>query len=193
MKHLAFSVAACLLLASLLQPSAPAQSGRRSESSEKGFSLNLPAPTTEQSAAAVKTKEEDLYRCTEDGRAAQPEASEQDEPEGQIFSARDELTERAVITARPNPSVPEEARERGTSGTVRLRMVLAASGRVTLVKVLKGLPDGLTESAVRAACRIGFTPARKDGRAVSQWLTVEYNFLVDARPIFMPRRSPRWP
>lgn len=89
-----------------------------------------------------------------------------------------ELDRRAVITARPSPSYTEEARLNGTRGHIRLRAVLRASGEVTNISVLKGLPDGLTERAVEAARQIHFIPAQKDGRAVSQWIIIEYRFNI---------------
>jgi hypothetical protein len=57
-------------------------------------------------------------------------------------------------------------------------MVLAADGTVRDITPLSTLPDGLTEQAVAAARDIEFTPAWKDGRAVSQYVTVEYNFNI---------------
>jgi outer membrane biosynthesis protein TonB len=36
----------------------------------------------------------------------------------------------------------------------------------------------LTEKAIAAARQIRFQPAQKDGRAVSQWITIEYNFNI---------------
>ncbi|HEX8131264.1 MAG TPA: energy transducer TonB, partial [Pyrinomonadaceae bacterium] len=62
---------------------------------------------------------------------------------------------------------------------VKLRLLLAADGTVRNIVPLVTLPDGLTEAAVAAARRIEFTPALKDGRAVSQYVTVEYNFNLD--------------
>jgi hypothetical protein len=46
------------------------------------------------------------------------------------------------------------------------------------ISVVKGLPDGLTERAISAAKQIRFTPAEKDGRTVSQYVTLEYNFNI---------------
>jgi TonB family protein len=92
-----------------------------------------------------------------------------------------EVTTKAVITSKPEPGFTQEAREHDTTGTVRLRAVLGADGRVTHVVPLKRLPHGLTEKCVEAARRIRFTPATKDGRPVSQWVTLEYNFLIYAR------------
>jgi len=89
-----------------------------------------------------------------------------------------EVTRKAVITFRPEPNFTEEARKNNVTGVVRLRAVLAASGGVSNISVLKGLPDGLTEKAIAAAKQIRFTPAQKDGRAVSQWVVIEYNFNI---------------
>jgi hypothetical protein len=41
---------------------------------------------------------------------------------------------------------------------------------------VSGLPYGLTEKAIAAARQIRFQPAMKDGRAVSQFIQIEYNF-----------------
>jgi TonB family protein len=74
------------------------------------------------------------------------------------------------------PQYTEEARENAVSGTVVLRAVFSASGDVTNIRVVSGLPYGLTESAVEAAREIRFSPAVKDGRPVSQYIQIEYNF-----------------
>ena len=89
-----------------------------------------------------------------------------------------ELTTKAVIVKKPDPGFTEEARRNGVTGVVRLRAVLAADGRVKDILVVKGLRDGLTERCIRAARSIKFQPAQKDGRAVSQYVTLEYNFNI---------------
>ena len=46
------------------------------------------------------------------------------------------------------------------------------------VVVTRGLPDGLSEQAVRAAYQMRFRPALRDGRQVSYWLSsveIEFN------------------
>jgi TonB family protein len=83
---------------------------------------------------------------------------------------------RAHILAKPEPAYTPEAIRSGVSGDVVLRLELSADGFVRDVEVLEGLPDGLTETAVQAARRIEFTPAMKDGHAVSQVIRVTYNF-----------------
>lgn len=89
---------------------------------------------------------------------------------------QNEVTRKAVITFRPEPGYTKEAHNNNVYGVVRLRVVLNFSGEVTNLTVVKGLPDGLTEKAVAAARRIKFTPAEKDGREVSQYVVLEYNF-----------------
>jgi TonB family protein len=88
------------------------------------------------------------------------------------------VTRKAVITAKPEPGFTEEARKNNVVGVVKLRLVLGSNGQVSNISVVKPLPDGLTERAISAAKRIQFTPAQKDGRNVSQWVTIEYNFNI---------------
>ncbi|HYN85622.1 MAG TPA: TonB family protein [Pyrinomonadaceae bacterium] len=94
-----------------------------------------------------------------------------------VYTPR-EVTQKAVILSKPDPGYTEEARKNQVQGTVRVRAVLTASGRVTNISVIKGLPDGLSQKTVEAARRVLFRPAQKDGRAVSQWIVLEYNFNI---------------
>ena len=97
--------------------------------------------------------------------------------DGDVFRAGD-VTRKVFISHKPQPLYTAEARRNNVTGTVRLRMVLAADGTVRDIIPLTTLPDGLTEQAIAAARKIEFTPASKDGRAVSQYVTVEYNFNI---------------
>ena len=87
-----------------------------------------------------------------------------------------EVTDKAVIVTKPPPGYTEEARKNRISGTVTLRAVLSSSGDVTGIRPVSNLPYGLTENAVNAARNMRFIPAVKDGRYVSQYVTIEYNF-----------------
>ena len=89
-----------------------------------------------------------------------------------------EVTKRAVITLKPEPGFTESARRFEVTGTVRLRAILSKAGEVTNVSVVKSLPHGLTEQSIEAAKRMRFEPAQKDGRAVSQYVVLEYNFQI---------------
>jgi TonB family protein len=94
-----------------------------------------------------------------------------------VFSPK-ELTAKAVITSRPEPMYAEGARRTQTFGSVRVRLVLAADGSVQHVLALGTLPNGLTERAVEAARAIQFKPATLNGNAVSQLVTIDYNFNI---------------
>ena len=89
-----------------------------------------------------------------------------------------EVTKKAVITSKPEPGFTESARVFGVTGVVRIRAILTATGTVEGVNVVKWLPHGLTQKALSAARLIRFEPAQKDGRAVSQYVTLEYNFNI---------------
>lgn len=96
---------------------------------------------------------------------------------GSIFRSK-EMTVRAKVVSKPEPSYTERARQNQITGTVVLRAVFSASGAVENISVMKegSLPDGLTEKAIEAARQIRFIPAIKDGRFVSMWIQLEYNF-----------------
>lgn len=100
--------------------------------------------------------------------------AETDESRAVLIST--ETDARARITYKPHPGFTEEARRNNVSGRVRLRAVLAADGTVRHVLALEGLPHGMTEECVAAARGIRFTPAVKNGRPVSQFIVLEYNF-----------------
>jgi TonB family protein len=85
---------------------------------------------------------------------------------------------RPVLLNSPHPLYTEEARKNKVQGVVRVRVFVDASGAVREVFVNRGLPDGLSEQAVRAAYQMRFRPAVKDGRQVSCWLSnveIEFN------------------
>ncbi|HEV2799573.1 MAG TPA: TonB family protein [Pyrinomonadaceae bacterium] len=98
-------------------------------------------------------------------------------PNRTIYAAR-ELTTRANVIYKPPPGYTPQARRNGTTGMVRLRIVLGADGTIQHIYPTRTLPDGLTEAAIAAARKIKFTPALKDGRPVSQFVVIEYNFNI---------------
>lgn len=85
---------------------------------------------------------------------------------------------RPVLLNSPHPLYTEEARKNKVQGVVRVRVFVDTSGAVREVVVTRGLPDGLSEQAVRAAYQMRFRPAVRDGRQVSYWLSnveIEFN------------------
>jgi len=90
---------------------------------------------------------------------------------------------RARIFSKPQPGFPKELSTL-PKGTVVLRAVFAADGRVTNVHFVKAIPKDLPKDTVKflkqrsieAAKQIKFTPATKGGRPVSMYVQLEYNF-----------------
>ena len=83
---------------------------------------------------------------------------------------------RARVLSKPEPQYTEDARKNQVTGTVVLRVVFASSGEVMQIRAVRSLPFGLTERAIAAARQIRFEPAKRDGRAVSVSMQLEYNF-----------------
>jgi TonB family protein len=92
-----------------------------------------------------------------------------------VFGSSEVQTKAKLLDA-PAADYPDEARAAKESGEVRLRLVLAADGTVKNIFPMKGLPHGLTEAAMNAARRIKFTPAIREGKPVSQFETLSYEF-----------------
>lgn len=83
-----------------------------------------------------------------------------------------EVDTKARLLVKPEPVYPRDGRR----GRVVLRAVFAANGTVTNIQVLSTVDDELTELAIEAARRIKFVPARKNGKPISMWIQLEYNF-----------------
>jgi len=78
----------------------------------------------------------------------------------------------------PDPHYPEEARHARVQGVVILQTIIDKVGNVTDVKVLKGLPSGLTEAAVEAVSSWRFKPATLEGKPVAVYYLVTVSFSV---------------
>lgn len=87
-----------------------------------------------------------------------------------------EVTQRAKVISKPEPQYTEAARKDQVTGSVVLSVIFSESGEVTSIRAIRVLPDGLTEKAITAARQIRFVPAMRDGRPVSVYMQLEYNF-----------------
>jgi len=83
-----------------------------------------------------------------------------------------------AIIGKPSPPYTNAAREKNTTGTVRLKVTFLANGAIGNIEVVSALPNGLTEEAIAAAKRIVFLPARANGVPFSIVKTVEYSFII---------------
>jgi TonB family protein len=70
----------------------------------------------------------------------------------------------AEIISKPVPNYTEEARNQKIEGEVLLEVVFEASGKLRVLRVVRGLGHGLDDAAVHAAEQIRFKPALKDGQ-----------------------------
>lgn len=70
----------------------------------------------------------------------------------------------AEITFKPRPVYTEEGRKLKIEGEVLVEVMFTATGQIRILRVVQGLGHGLDESAVRAAEKIQFKPALKDGQ-----------------------------
>lgn len=91
-----------------------------------------------------------------------------------VVYRRNQVNAPAQILDRPEPAFTAEGAQ--TSGIVQLEAVFRPGGEVTDIRIIKGLPNGLTWSAVKAARHIKFMPANKDGVPVPMLMRLEYSF-----------------
>jgi TonB family protein len=68
------------------------------------------------------------------------------------------------ITFKPRPVYTDEGRQLKIEGEVLLDVVFSSTGQIRIIRVVHGLGHGLDESAVRAAEKIQFKPALRDGQ-----------------------------
>lgn len=101
------------------------------------------------------------------------DAKSEQEP---IYHKRTDVDKTPVVKSKPQTEYTDEARHHRIEGKVVLRCIFAATGEVKNFHVVSGLPYGLTEAAIEAGKRIKFQPAVKDGKAVSYWMELVYNF-----------------
>jgi tetratricopeptide (TPR) repeat protein len=93
----------------------------------------------------------------------------------EIRSTREASTRVEIISKR-EPAYTEEARNFRISGRVTLKAVFASDGTMKHVLILQALPCGLTEQALKSAHEIQFKPATMNGKHISVWTQLEYNF-----------------
>jgi TonB family protein len=138
----------CLFAFAIAAPYAPAQAAQTKSVSPVTATQEPKKPTTDEPA---KADQERIYKGKE-------------------------VDKKPVIKSKPRPDYPREAEDHQLGGTVVLRCIFASTGKITNIHVVVGLPYGFTESAIDAASRIKFKPAEKDGKPVSMWMELQYNF-----------------
>ena len=104
---------------------------------------------------------------TSSGTVQQAGFGDADVPAPPTVQSRPAVAEKVIpaeILSKPVPIYTEEARAKRIEGEVLLEVVLEASGKLRVIKVVRGLGHGLDDAAVHAAEQIRFKPALKDGQ-----------------------------
>jgi TonB family protein len=83
---------------------------------------------------------------------------------------------RPFLLNTPQPSYTTKARDERIEGVVHARVLVDSDGTVKKVKIITGLPYGLSYQAMDAAYQLLFRPARKNGQPVAYWLPVDIEF-----------------
>jgi TonB family protein len=94
---------------------------------------------------------------------------------GQMLEIKGESL-RPTITYKEKASYTEAARSNAVEGTVTIMVIFAADGTLRHPIVLRSLHPDLDQNALRAAAKIRFIPAMKDGKTVSVIGNLEYSF-----------------
>jgi TonB family protein len=84
-----------------------------------------------------------------------------------------------VVVRRIEPRYTDDARDARLVGTVILQAIIETDGTAKILKIVKPLPLGLTESAVEAIRQWRFTPAMQGGKAIPVSLNIEVAFNLE--------------
>ena len=123
--------------------------------------------------------EESLAEPEEEEVEAEAEA--QPAPRAAPIQPAPGLVAGPALVSRVEPVYPELARRAGAEGTVELEVSIDASGAVTDVEVVRGLPLGLSEAAADAVHRWKYRPARTASGPVASRKSVRIRFVLKAR------------
>lgn len=140
--------------------------------------IPIPDPTPDEPEPLIREQLFEAPQLEIDGIADVlfdlPEAPSPAGPPGTLFVEGDVLPPKK--TYAPLPNYTEEARQARVQGVVILQAVVDTLGHVGYVKVLKGLPEGLTESAVQVVQEWRYEPATLNGEPVPVYINLTVNF-----------------
>lgn len=85
-----------------------------------------------------------------------------------------DVTEAPQFLSGFNVPFPEEARENGVEGTLKLKMTLGEDGKVRDIAVSEGLPFGISEAVVQSLEQLRFEPAKRNGQPAPVTMFFDY-------------------
>ncbi len=118
------------------------------------------------------------WREMAEGLHSYLEMKDKSNPQRNVFSISEEGVTRPVVLYKEKAKYTEEARSAKVQGDVAILMLIRTDGKVRPIVVLKPLSRGLTEEALKAAVKMRFQPATKDGRPVPVTIVVEFSFNI---------------
>ncbi len=144
----------------------------------KARKIPVPDPTPDDPEPLIEEEVFDAPEVDFDGISDLlfeiPPAPAPSGPPGTMWVEGDVLPPKRTFAPRPNYT--EEARRARVQGVVILQAVVDDVGNVGYVKVLKGLPEGLTESAVQVVEQWRYEPATLNGEPVPVYINLTVNF-----------------
>jgi len=84
-----------------------------------------------------------------------------------------------IVIERPDPLYNETARKARIAGTVIVEAIISKTGRVEDVKVVKGLPMGLSQEAEQAVKKWRFKPGTLNGEPVATIFNLTVTFKLN--------------
>ncbi len=140
--------------------------------------IPIPDPTPDEPEPLIREELIEAPQLEIDGIADVlfdlPEAPSPAGPPGVMWVEGDVVA--PTKTYAPLPNYTEEARQARIQGVVILQAVVDTLGQVDYVKVLKGLPQGLTESAVQVVQEWRYEPATLNGEPVPVYINLTVSF-----------------
>ena len=79
------------------------------------------------------------------------------------------------LVRKSPPRIPKKMAEKGSFGTVKLRVTVGSDGSVLSVEPVNTLADGGTQAAIDSIYRCKFEPAIRNGVAVTETIIVTQN------------------
>jgi tetratricopeptide (TPR) repeat protein len=130
----------------------------------------------------LQPTDEDFNEWTERSRSL-GELAELVKAEGRdakVYTAK-EVTTKAQVLDVPEPNFAPDPTGRDappeTLDRVMLRGIFTADGKVQGLFVLRGAYHGFALACIKAAHKIRFIPAIKDGQPVAMYMTFEFNYV----------------
>lgn len=156
------------------KPPPPKQEQQIPKPKAKKVPIPDPTPDEPEPIRMPEPEEEIEIPDVDDLVIAVPDAPPAPEPSGPIFVTGD--VKKPVKISDVQPQYTEIARKARIQGVVILQTIIDKEGNITDVKVLKGLPMGLTEAAIDAVNQWKFQPATLNGKPVAVYFNLTVNF-----------------